>query len=152
MGPTSKTVRHMATGGTSRWTVTVFSMRNFDLTAARFRLLYRYLSRSTSLAILTFTTLGAIVTCIALVTHWLSAEILYRYTIYYGLMTFMSNAAGRERDQFGTRMSAGLDWSLGKMPLPFSICGERHVLWQKSAMQSLSWLCLVITSPAPASI
>ena len=41
-------------------------------------------------------------------------------------MTFMSNAAGRERDQFGTRMSAGLDWSLGRMPLPFSICGERH--------------------------
>ena len=59
-------------------------------------------------------------------------------------MTFMSNAAGRERDQFGTRMSAGLDWSLGRMPLPFSICGERHALWQKSAMQSLSWLCLVI--------
>ena len=51
-------------------------------------------------------------------------------------MTFMSNAAGRERDQFGTRMSAGLDWSLGRMPLPFSICGERHALWQKSAMQS----------------
>ena len=62
-------------------------------------------------------------------------------------MTFMSNAAGRERDQFGNRMSAGLDWSLGRMPLPFSICGERHALWQKSAMQSLSWLCLVITSP-----
>ena len=41
---------------------------------------------------------------------------------------FMSNAAGRERDQFGTRMSAGLDWSLGRMPLPFSICGERHAL------------------------
>ena len=36
-------------------------------------------------------------------------------------MTFMSNAAGRERDQFGTRMSAGLDWSLGRMPLPFSM-------------------------------
>ena len=61
-------------------------------------------------------------------------------------MTFMSNAAGRERDQFGTRMSAGLDWSLGRMPLPFLICGERHALWQKSAMQSLSWLCLVINT------
>ena len=62
----------MATGGTSIWTVTVYSMRNLDLTAARFRLLYRHLSRSTALAILAFTTLGAIVTCIALVTHWLS--------------------------------------------------------------------------------
>ena len=30
----------MATGGTSRWTVTVFSMRSLDLTAAWFRLLY----------------------------------------------------------------------------------------------------------------
>ena len=61
-----------------------------------------------------------------------------------GLMTFMSNAAGRERDQFGTRMS---DWSLGRMPLPFSICGERHALRQKSAMQSLSWLCPVYYIP-----
>ena len=52
----------------------------------------------------------------------------------------MSNAAGHERDQFGTRMSAGLDWSLGRMPLPFSIFAERHALWQKSAMNSLSWL------------
>ena len=59
----------------------------------------------------------------------------------------MSNAAGHERDQLGTRMSAGLDWSLGRMPLPFSTCGERHALWQKSALQSLSWLCLVITLP-----
>ena len=41
-------------------------------------------------------------------------------------MTFVSNAAGRERDQFGTRMSAGFDWSLGRMPLLFLICGERH--------------------------
>ena len=62
----------METGETSRWTVTVFSMRNLDLTAAWFRLLYRYLSRSTALAILAFTTLVAIVTCIAFVTHWLS--------------------------------------------------------------------------------
>ena len=23
-----------------------------------------------------------------------------------------------------------LDWSLGKMSLPFSICGERHALWE----------------------
>ena len=40
----------------------------------------------------------------------------------------MSNAAGWERDQFGTRMSAGLDWSLGTMPLPFSICGGKECL------------------------
>ena len=45
-------------------------------------------------------------------------------------LIFTSNAAGREKDQFGTRMSAGLNWSLGRMPLPFSIYGERHALWQ----------------------
>ena len=55
--------------------------------------------------------------------------------------------AGRERDQFGTRMSADLDWSLGRMQFFYSICEERYALWQKSAMQSLSWLCRVITSP-----
>ena len=54
------------------------SMHNFDLTAAWFRLLYRCFSRSTELAILAFTTLGAIVTCIALVTHWLSVFIIAR--------------------------------------------------------------------------
>ena len=69
----------METGGTSRWTVMVFSMRNLDLTAAWFRLLYRYLNFSVdALAILAFTTLGAIVTCIALVTHWLSVFIIAR--------------------------------------------------------------------------
>ena len=54
------------------------SMHNLDLTAAWFRLLYRCFSRSTALAILAFTTLGAIVTCIALVTHWLSVFIIAR--------------------------------------------------------------------------
>ena len=44
----------------------------------------------------------------------------------------MSNVAGRERDQLGTRMSAGLDWSLGRMPLPVSTSGERHAIQQKS--------------------
>ena len=29
------------------------------------------------------------------------------------LISLMSNVAGRERDQLGTRMSAGLNWSLG---------------------------------------
>ena len=48
--------------------------------------------------------------------HFLSAWPLLPSQLYdHGLMTFMSNAAGRERDQFGTRMSAGLDWSLGRM-------------------------------------
>ena len=56
------------------------SMHNLDLTAAWFRLLYRCLSRSTALAILAFTTLGAIVTCIALVTHWFSVFIIASQT------------------------------------------------------------------------
>ena len=43
-----------------------------------FRLLDRYLSRPTALAILAFTTLGAIETCIALDTHWLSVLIVAR--------------------------------------------------------------------------
>ena len=41
--------------------------------------------------------------------------------------------------RFGTRMSAGQDWSFGRIPLPFLMCGERHALWQKSAIQSLSY-------------
>ena len=48
------------------------SMHNLDLTAAWFRLLYRCFSRSTALAILAFTTLGAIVTCIACTCHTLA--------------------------------------------------------------------------------
>ena len=72
------------------------SMHNLDLTAAWFRLLYRCLSRSTALAILAFTTLGAIVTCIALVTHWLSVFIIARkwhpervvYVRIVGLVSF----------------------------------------------------------------
>ena len=50
------------------------------------------------------------------------------------LISLMSNVAGCERDQLGTRMSAGLYWSLGRMPLPFSMRGERHALQQKAAM------------------
>ena len=46
----------------------------------------------------------------------------------------MSNVAGYERDQLGTRMSAGLDWSLGRMPLPVSTSGERHALQLESAI------------------
>ena len=38
------------------------------------------------------------------------------------------NAAGRERNQLGTRMSADLDWSLGRMPLLFPTCGEKACL------------------------
>ena len=45
----------------------------------------------------------------------------------------MSNVAGRERDQLGTKISAGLDWYLGRMPLPSST-EERHALQLESAM------------------
>ena len=45
-----------------------------------------------------------------------------------------SNVAGHERDQLGSRRSAGLDWSLRRMQYPFSTSGERHALQQKSAM------------------
>ena len=44
----------------------------------------------------------------------------------------MSNVAGRGRDQLGTKISAGLDWYLGRMPLLFSTRGERHAIQQKS--------------------
>ena len=44
--------------------------------------------------------------------------------------------AGHERDQLGTRMSTGLDWCLGRMPLPSSTSGERHVLQEVSNVVS----------------
>ena len=63
-----------------------------------------------------------------------------RYSCFFYQLQFsefislMSNMAGRERDQLGTKVSAGLDWSLGRMPLPFSTSEEGHALQQKSAM------------------
>ena len=50
-----------------------------------------------------------------------------------------------ERDQLGTRMSAGLDRSLGTIPLPFSTCRERHALRQKWAMHAQSRSELVVS-------
>ena len=59
----------MATGGTSRWIVTVFSMRNLDLTAAP-RMRFWHL-----------------VTCIVLVTHWLSVSQKWHPERVVGLLT-----------------------------------------------------------------
>ena len=49
----------------------------------------------------------------------------------------MFNAADRDSDQFGIKMSAGCDLSLaGPIPQPCSKRGERWARRQKSAIQS----------------
>ena len=52
----------------------------------------------------------------------------------------MSNAADRDSDQFGIKMSVGRDLSLaGPIPQPCSKRGERWARRQKSAIQSRNY-------------
>ena len=64
-----------------------------------------------------------------------------------GLMTLRSKAAGRDKDQLGTRTSAGRMRSLQPKLQPFSTSGARPAIWQKCARQSRRRLCRAMTNP-----
>ncbi|KAL5475287.1 hypothetical protein EMCRGX_G027370 [Ephydatia muelleri] len=64
-----------------------------------------------------------------------------------GLMTVRSKAAGRDKDQLGTRTSAGRIRSLQPKLQPFSTSGARPAIWQKCARESRRRLCRAMTNP-----
>ena len=61
-------------------------------------------------------------------------------------MTLRSKAAGRDKDQLGTRTSAGRMRSLQPKLQPFSTSGARPAIWQKCTRQSRRRLCRAMTT------